>query len=71
MMMHRIPLNMQTITIKLERTKVIDLMLACSLVAASDGAGRKKWIYLHDELKAALDAADEKWKGDQIDVELF
>lgn len=70
MMMHRIPLNMQTITIKLERTKVIDLMLACSLVAASDGAG-KKWSYLHDELKAAVGASDEKWKGDQIDVELF
>ena len=70
MMMHRIPLNMHTITIKLERMKVIDLMLACSLVAASDGAG-KKWSYLHDELKAAVDASDEKWKGDQIDVELF
>lgn len=70
MMMHRVPLNMQTITIKLERTKVIDLMLACSLVGASDGAGRK-WGYLHDELKAAVDAADEKWKGDMIDVDLF
>ncbi len=70
MLMHRVPLNMQTITIKLERTKVIDLMLACSLVAASDGAG-KKWDYLHDELKAAVDAADEKRKGDLIDVELF
>ena len=70
MKMHRIPLNMQMITIKLERTKVIDLMLACSLVAASDCAG-KKWAHLHDELKAAVDAADEKWKGDLIDVELF
>lgn len=70
MMMHRVPLNMRMITIKLERTKVVDLMLACSLVAASDGAG-KKWCYLHEELKAALDAADEKWKGDLIDVEFF
>jgi len=70
MMMHRVPLNMQTITIKLERLKVLDLMLACSLVAASDGAG-KKWGYLHDELKAAVDAADEKWKEDLIDVEIY
>ena len=69
MLMHRVPLNMQTITIKLDRRKVLDLMLACSLVAASDGAG-KKWSYLHDELKAAVDAADEKWKGDLIDVEI-
>ena len=69
MLMHRVPLNLMTITIKLERTKVLDLMLACSLVAASDGAGRK-WQYLHDELKAAVDSADEKWKGDTIDVEI-
>ena len=69
MLMHRVPFNLRTITIKLERTKVLDLMLACSLVAASDGAG-KKWSYLHDELKAAVDAADEKWKGDLIDDEI-
>lgn len=69
MLMHRVPLNMRTITIKLDRLEVLDLMLACSLVAASDGAG-KKWSYLHDELKAAVDAADEKWKGDLIDVEI-
>ena len=70
MLIHRVPLNLRTITIKLERTKVLDLMLACSLVAASDGAGMK-WRYLHDELKAAVDSADEKWKGDTIDVEIY
>lgn len=70
MMMHRVPLNLRTITIKLEITKVLDLMLACSLVAESDGAG-KKWGYLYDELKAAVDAADAKWEGDLINVEIY
>lgn len=60
MLMHRVPRNLRTITIKLERTKVLDLMLACAMVAASDGAGRK-WQYLHDELKAAVDSADEEY----------
>lgn len=66
-MIFRTPLNMRTVTIKLARTKVVDLMMVCLLVASSDGAGQK-WADLHDELKEALDAFDEKVKEEYVDV---
>lgn len=48
--------NQRTMTLKLRRIDVCDLMLACT--ALSDRA--EKWTRLHEVLKAQLDAFDEK-----------
>ena len=50
--------NQNTMTVKLKRIEVCDLMLACTyLDQNTDGM---KWGELHDKLKAMIDAFDEK-----------
>lgn len=52
------PLNQKTVTIKIKRIDVCDLLLACSAIDKStDGT---KWKDLHDKLKAILDEFDSK-----------
>ena len=56
-------LNEMTVTLKIERIKVTDLMIACTAAMASCremGADGSKWYKLHAELKAQLDAFDKK-----------
>ena len=52
------PLNQRTITLKLTRIEVIDLMIACT--AVSEVSDAEKWNKLHDKLKEYVDALDEK-----------
>ena len=50
--------NNKTITLKLKRIEVCDLLLACTAVA-DEGYG-EKWNALHDKLKNILDEFDAK-----------
>lgn len=50
--------NQKTMTVKLERIDVCDLLLACTALKQETDA--KKWGDLHDKLKTALEAFDEK-----------
>ena len=61
--MFETPANQKTVTIKLKRGYVIDLLLAClrcAEAAAAGGESGAKWDYLHDELREQLDAFDKK-----------
>ena len=49
-------LNRRTVTLKLQRIDVCDLLIACTAVGDSSSAG--KWSKLHDKLKAILDEFD-------------
>jgi len=51
-------INQKTMTLKLKRIDVCDLMLACTIIG--QGTDAKKWGKLHDMLKVQLDAFDEK-----------
>lgn len=57
--MFETPLNQKTVSLKLKRIELCDLMLAC---AALDDATEdaKKWATLHEKLKAILDEFDKK-----------
>lgn len=59
--MFETPLNQRTVSLKLKRGELCDLMLACSSIesAAVEG-GTQKWSALHEKLKAILDAFDAK-----------
>ena len=50
--------NQRTMNVKLERIYVCDLLIACTMLEQETDA--KKWGALHDKLKAALEAFDEK-----------
>lgn len=52
------PLNQRTITLKLTRIEVIDLMIACT--AVSEASDADKWNTLHDKLAEYVAALDEK-----------
>lgn len=43
-------------TIELERIDICDLLIAC--IAAEQCSGAKKWMKLHEKLKAQLDRLD-------------
>ena len=49
-------LNRRTVTLKLQRIDVCDLLIACT--AAADSSGANKWNKLHDKLKTILDEFD-------------
>lgn len=51
--------NDMTVTLKLKRIEVCDLLLAC-LAADSMAQGADKWDKLHDKLMAILDEFDAK-----------
>lgn len=50
--------NEKTMTLKLKRIEVCDLLLACTACERETDA--KKWGELHDKLKGMLEAFDEK-----------
>lgn len=50
--------NEKTVTLKLKRIDVCDLLLACTLISAESNA--TKWDKLHDKLKQILVDFDEK-----------
>ena len=61
--MYETPLNQKTVSLKLKRIEICDLLLACIAVSESlegDGQTAKKWDDLHDKLGAILKEFDEK-----------
>lgn len=54
--MFRTEPNQKTVTLKLKRREVIDLILACNELAR-DG---NKWGALHDKIRRELDKHDDK-----------
>lgn len=50
--------NEKTMTLKLKRIDVCNLILACTIISSESDA--TKWRRLHDTLKQALDEFDEK-----------
>lgn len=53
-------LNQKTMTVKLRRTDVCDLLLACSCADRNAEDGGEKWKKLRDVLMDQLSAFDEK-----------
>ena len=56
-------LNQKTISLKLKRIDVCDLMLACLAVSDAmkqDGQTAEKWDALHDKLEKIINEFDEK-----------
>lgn len=57
------PLNQRTVTLKIKRIELANLMIATTTVYNSTkeaGESGEKWKELHDKLKAALDEFDAK-----------
>lgn len=52
----RTPLNQKTVTLKLKRIDVCDLLLATT--ALFNDVGAEKWNLLHDKLEQVLDDFD-------------
>ena len=50
--------NQKTVTLKLKRIDICDLLLACTLISAESDA--TKWDKLHDKLEQILIDFDEK-----------
>lgn len=50
--------NERTVTLKLKRIDVCDLLLALTVVAESSDA--KKWDFLHNKVEKILEAFDEE-----------
>ena len=50
--------NSRTVTLRLERRDVCDLLLALTLVAGESDA--TKWRKLHDRIKGVLDSFDRQ-----------
>ena len=62
-MMFTTPLNQRTVTAKLKRIEICDLLIACTVIADAaqrDGETGQKWIDLHDKLRQILDDFDAK-----------
>lgn len=53
-------LNQRTVTLKLTRSEVCDLLIACTAIDRSTNDDNTKWSTLHDHIKLILDAFDEK-----------
>ena len=61
--MFKTPLNQRTVTLKIKRSYVIDLLVACTAcrdAALAGGEVSTKWDYLHDVIQQQLTAFDEK-----------
>lgn len=50
--------NQKTVTLKLRRIDLCDLLLACTLISAESDA--EKWDKLHDKLEQIIIDFDEK-----------
>lgn len=54
-------LNQKTVTVKLRRSELCDLLIACAWVATDAGGdSSNKWVKLHDILKEQLNDFDSK-----------
>ena len=65
--MFKTPLNQRTVTLKLKRRDVIDLLVACAACGEATLAGgevARKWDYLHAVIQQQLTAFDEKQEAE-------
>lgn len=58
--MFNTPLNEKTVTVKIKRIELCDLLLACTALDNATDEETKKWAKLHDRLKEILDDFDSK-----------
>lgn len=61
--MFETPINQKTVTVKIKRIELCDLLIACAAVSTAvkeSGETGKKWDDLHDKLEAILQDFDEK-----------
>ena len=61
--MFETPINEKTVTLKLKRGYVVDLLLAtlhCAEAAEQGGESATKWDFLHTVIREQLDAFDRK-----------
>lgn len=58
--MFKTPLNLRTVSLKLKRHELCDLMLACASISDAAEEDTKKWDALHEKLKTILDDFDAK-----------
>lgn len=54
------PLNARTVTVKMKRIDLCDLLIACTALDNAAEADSTKWGKLHDKLKEILDDYDSK-----------
>ena len=52
--------NEKTVTVKIKRIELCDLLLACTTLDVLTDENTKKWAKLHDKLKEILDDFDSK-----------
>ena len=58
--------NEKTVTVKITRRQLIDLMLACSWISGDfqmNGSSAEKWDLLHERLQECLKAHDLHEEG--------
>lgn len=58
--MFKTPLNEKTVTVKMKRIDLCNLMLACTVLDNATDENTTKWATLHDQLKEILDDFDSK-----------
>lgn len=58
--MFKTSLNEKTVTVKMKRIDLCDLMLACTALDNATDENTTKWATLHDQLKEILDDFDSK-----------
>lgn len=58
--MFKTPSNMKTVTLKVRRIELCDLLLACTALDNASSEKVTKWAKLHDKLKEILDDFDGK-----------
>lgn len=52
--------NERTVSVKIRRIDLCDLLLACTVLDCKTDPDTKKWAKLHDKLAAILDEFDSK-----------
>lgn len=58
--------NQRTVTLRLKRIEVIDILLALSTVS-DNFSDADKWMNIHDQIGEQLQAFDEKyWRGEDL-----
>lgn len=53
-------LNERTVSVKIRRLDLCDLLLACTVLDCKSDPDTTKWAKLHDKLSAILDEFDSK-----------
>ena len=53
-------INEKTVTVKLKRIELCDLLLACTALDSTSDDNTTKWSKLHDKLRDILDDFDSK-----------